>query len=177
MAPATSSPVVDLVGRDVELAAVTRAVADVRGGAGAALGVLGVAGIGKTGLLSALAEQADAAGLVVFDGRGAEHERDVPFGVVVDALGEHAPLTEATTAAERFRHHRAVRDLLERLAREHPLALVLDDLHWADEATLELVLHLLRRPRPCLLAFALRPACAPTGCSRSRAGRTCRWGR
>jgi predicted ATPase len=37
--------------------------------------------------------------------------------------------------------------------------LLLDDLHWADEASLEFVMHLLRRPprAPCLLMFALRP--------------------
>ena len=62
-------------------------------------------------------------------------------------------------AAERFRHHRALRALLELLARERPVALLLDDLHWADEASLEFVLHLLRRPprAACLLVFALRP--------------------
>ena len=47
--------------------------------------------------------------------------------------------------AERFRRHREVAASLERLA---PVALLLDDLHWADEASLELVLHLLRRPVP-----------------------------
>jgi DNA-binding CsgD family transcriptional regulator len=50
--------------------------------------------------------------------------------------------------------------LVELLGRERPVALVLDDLHWADEASVEFVLHLLRRtPRvPHLLLFALRPA-------------------
>ena len=33
---------------------------------------------------------------------------------------------------ERYRSHRAVRELLERLAPTSPLVLVLDDLHWAD---------------------------------------------
>ena len=70
-----------------------------------------------------------------------------------------APGAAAAGAAERFRYHRAVRALLELLARERPVALLLDDLHWADEASVELVLHLLRRPPrgPHLLAFALRP--------------------
>ena len=49
--------------------------------------------------------------------------------------------------------------MLELLGRERPLALLLDDLHWADDASLELVLHLLRRPPrvPHLLVFAARP--------------------
>ena len=63
-------------------------------------------------------------------------------------------------AGERYRSHRALRALIEMLGRERPVALLLDDLHWADDASIELVLHLLRRPAraPHLLAFALRPA-------------------
>jgi hypothetical protein len=122
----------------------------------------------------------------VLDGRAAEHERDVPFGLVVDALDDHvatlhprriesvgadlaAVLPSAAAncdappavpgAGERYRSHRALRGLLEMLGRERPVALLLDDLHWADDASVELVLHLLRRPAraPHLLAFALRP--------------------
>ena len=51
-----------------------------------------------------------------------------------------------STPAERFRTHRAVRDLLERLAAVRPLVLLLDDLHWSDSASLELVAHLVRNP-------------------------------
>ena len=51
-----------------------------------------------------------------------------------------------TTAAERFRAHHALRDLIERLAGPQPMVLVLEDLHWADGASIELVSHLLRRP-------------------------------
>jgi hypothetical protein len=122
---------------------------------------------------------------VVLEGTAAEHERDVPFGVVIDALDEHvstlhprrvealgpdlgavlpaasigAPATGAAGASECFRYHRALRSLIELLGRARPVALLLDDLHWADEASVELVLHLLRRPprAPHLLAFALRP--------------------
>jgi hypothetical protein len=93
----------------------------------------------------------------VLGGAAAEHERDVPFGLVVDALDDHvaglhprriATLTAASprccprspqarspprrrpaeTPAERFLLHRALRGLLELLARERPVALVLDDL-------------------------------------------------
>jgi ATP/maltotriose-dependent transcriptional regulator MalT len=64
-----------------------------------------------------------------------------------------------TVVGERFRMYRAVRELLERLAAQHPVILVLDDLHWADDASLELVSHLLRRPpdAPVLLVGAFRP--------------------
>ena len=52
-----------------------------------------------------------------------------------------------------------MRELLERLAGTQPLVLVLEDLHWADGASLELVAHLLRRPpdAPLLLAGSYRP--------------------
>lgn len=39
----------------------------------------------------------------------------------------------------------AVRDVLERTAARQPLVLLLDDLHWADEATLDLLRHLTER--------------------------------
>jgi tetratricopeptide (TPR) repeat protein len=51
-----------------------------------------------------------------------------------------------STPAERFRAHHAVRELIERLAARQPLLLELDDLHWSDGASLELIGHLLRRP-------------------------------
>ena len=182
------SDVVELLGRETELATLELSVQQARTEA-SAVGVLGEAGIGKSALLGALRERAGAQGMLVLEGRAAEHERDVPFGLVVDALDDHvaslhprrieavgpdlaavlpaaaAVRTDgsgepaaAAGAAERFRYHRAVRGLLELLGRERPVALLLDDLHWADDASVELVLHLLRRPprAPLLLAFALR---------------------
>ena len=64
---------------------------------------------------------------------------------------------------ERYRSHRAVRALLEHLALTRPLVLVLDDMHWADSASVELLGALLRRPpaAPVLTAFALRPRQTP----------------
>ena len=70
---------------------------------------------------------------------------------------------EPSQADERFRAHRAVQRLIERLAASRPVILVLDDLHWADEASVELLSHLLRRrpaKRVCLV-YALRPGQAP----------------
>jgi ATP/maltotriose-dependent transcriptional regulator MalT len=60
---------------------------------------------------------------------------------------------------ERHRTHVAVRRLLERLAARQPLALLLDDLHWADHGSVELLASIVRRrpAGPLLLALAHRP--------------------
>ncbi len=56
-----------------------------------------------------------------------------------------------------------MRALLEELAAAQPLVLILDDLHWADDGTAELLDHLLRHPPrgPVLLALAHRPRQTP----------------
>ena len=62
-------------------------------------------------------------------------------------------------AAERYRLHRAIRAQLDILAEPAGLVLILDDLHWCDDGSAELLAHLLRHPPagPVLLAFAYRP--------------------
>lgn len=74
-----------------------------------------------------------------------------------------APIHEPVTVlqAERYRIHRAVRSLLDALGvTAPPLLLILDDLHWADEASAELFAHLLTHPpsRRVLIATAYRPS-------------------
>jgi ATP/maltotriose-dependent transcriptional regulator MalT len=73
--------------------------------------------------------------------------------------GAAAATAEAPAEGERFRAHRAVRSLLELLAARSPVVLVVDDLHWADEASAELLAYLVRRPPrgPVVLALAHRP--------------------
>ena len=60
---------------------------------------------------------------------------------------------------ERYRSHRAVCTLLETLAQAQPVVLVLDDVHWADPASVELLGALLHRPPAAhvLIALAVRP--------------------
>ena len=64
---------------------------------------------------------------------------------------------------ERYRTHRAVRELLGVLAATQPLVLILDDLHWADSGSIELLGALLRSPPSgaVLLAMATRPQQTP----------------
>ena len=153
--------------------------------------VSGEPGIGKTRLLGELAERAAERRYPVFVGRGAELERELPFAVWIDALDDHVaslgaprlesllgervaelarvlPSAAADLAAgglqdERFHAYRAMRALLQQLALRNPLVLLLDDVHWADEASLELIAHLLRRPprAPVLIALAFRAGQVP----------------
>jgi ATP/maltotriose-dependent transcriptional regulator MalT len=177
-----------LVGRAGELDSLARALAELDQGRSVATLLVGEPGIGKTRLLTEFGARADAEGHLVLSGSASELERDLPFSLFVDALDEYVrgvdprlvqPLEDdvrtelahvfpsLTTLAggrpsalqhERYRSHRAVRALLEQLASTQPLVLLLDDLHWADPASVELLGALLRRPpsAPVLLALASR---------------------
>ncbi|GAB3983081.1 hypothetical protein GCM10029978_088570 [Actinoallomurus acanthiterrae] len=73
------------------------------------------------------------------------------------ASGDVETLAPATG---RYHLYRAVRRLLEELAGPDGLVLILDDVHWADESTVELLDHLARHPPRgrLLAAVAYRPA-------------------
>ena len=168
-----------LVGRDLELRTVDRAL-DRFVRRSRTLAVKGELGTGKSSLLDELAERAESRGHRAVAGRAVAGERDVPFGLFVDALedvliaagprrldriaaGAAAGVESVFPALERagapgdFQAHRAIRALLGRLAAELPLVLCLDDVHDADPASQALLVHLLRRPpaAPVLLAVTL----------------------
>jgi DNA-binding SARP family transcriptional activator/tetratricopeptide (TPR) repeat protein len=85
------------------------------------------------------------------------------LGAVFPALWDDRPAA-GPMRAERYWLHRAVRSLLEAMAGDgRGLVLSLDDLHWADDATTELIDHLIRHPpkAPLLLALAHRPRQIP----------------
>ena len=122
-----------------------------------------------------------SAGHLVLSGSAAEFERDLPYGVWVDALDAYVASQEldaeladlagvlpslrpaSRAGDERHRAHRAVRRLLELIAERKPLVLVLDDLHWSDAASVELIAALLRRGMAArvLLALGYRTGQAP----------------
>src|SRR5918995_7342116 len=165
-----------LVGRAAEIGAFDRLLSELESGRSATIELVGEPGIGKTRLLAELAARADERGQLVLYGSASELERDLPFWVFVDALDEYVqgleprrlealdddvraelalvlpalsrfgPARETAFQHERYRSHRAVRELLERLTASGPLVLVLDDLHWADAGSVELLGALLRRP-------------------------------
>ncbi|HEY8582813.1 MAG TPA: ATP-binding protein, partial [Capillimicrobium sp.] len=173
--------------RGAELRALRAAAAQARAGTGATVLVEGPAGIGKSRLLATLRAEAPAGGLAVRQARGAQLERDYPFGVVRQLL---APALEGRSSGERDRllagpveparalfeapgravAAEAVDDgydvlhalwlLVARLAEaDGPLALLLDDAHWADTPSLRFAVFLAHRvdALPVLLALAGRP--------------------
>jgi ATP/maltotriose-dependent transcriptional regulator MalT len=60
----------------------------------------------------------------------------------------------------RYRLHRTIRRLLDELAEEPGLVVILDDLHWADDSSIDVLDHLVRHPphAPVLMVAAFRPA-------------------
>ncbi len=85
-------------------------------------------------------------------------ELSAELGRVLPSLGREEGSAGAI-ADERYRAHRAVSRLLASVAGDRPLVLVLDDLHWSDGASVELIGALLRRApaAPVLLALGFRP--------------------
>ncbi len=182
-----------LVGRADALALLDDAGNGLVRGEWQAVELVGEPGIGKTRLLAELATRASGREQLVLSGVASELHRDVPFWVFIDALddylrgldprlldlldvGVRTELGNVFPALspegrdpvrqhERYRTHRAVRDLLERLTATGPLVLLLDDLHWADPASIELLGSLLRRPPDAgvLVAVAARPGRLPPG--------------
>ena len=167
-----------LVGRVQERAAIAAALAALRARSGGVLAFEGEAGIGKSRLLAHLV--AGAEGCLVLEARASEFEADLPYALFTEALDRHvderriAPADPAALAAvlpslasepapaDRHRTHRALRDLLERVA-TRPLVLVFDDVHWADPASVDALAALIRRPpsAPVLLALAAREGQVP----------------
>ena len=74
------------------------ALDELRAGTTACLAVEGEPGIGKTRLLAELRGRAEARGHLVLAGSAAEFERDLPFGVWVDALDAYVASQELDAA-------------------------------------------------------------------------------
>jgi DNA-binding SARP family transcriptional activator len=130
-----------------------------RGGVGVTL-VVGEPGIGKSRLAAQFAAEVHAGGAAVLAGR-AEREFAQPFGPIVEALGAQTVELRGHPDgyAGRLRLHGDLVTALEHSAAGRPLLLVLDDLHWADSATLGFLRHLTGRGAavPVLVLATARP--------------------
>lgn len=163
----------EVVGRDAELATAAQLALSVASGKAATLLVGGEPGIGKTALLTRAADTARREGLHVLRADCVRLEMRRPFGPFVDALSALARGSALVARAlavsardegtstpdyDRYRAHTAMEHAIADLAAERPTALLIEDLHWADDASLELFSLLSRRiTGRILLAATYRP--------------------
>lgn len=172
-----------LIARDDEAARLHAALDRAIAGTGSLVLLSGDAGVGKTALTTAVADSADVA---VLRGAAAQTRTEphgplvaalrsylhaVPDGldscgplrshlaVVLPELGEQAPDGDRATLFEAFRC------ALVTISRRGPALIVLDDLHWSDEATLDLLAALggSLKELPILVIAAYRSDELPRG--------------
>lgn len=152
-----------LVGRSSELELLTELLTATSRGEGSIALVEGEPGIGKTRLVQEAIRFARTLSLAVHSATAEELERDRPFGLVADALelrpsagdpdrarigrllvppdeDRGASAASSSNPDLRFAIVESIVGLVDRLASDAPMALILEDVHWADPSTL-LTLH------------------------------------
>src|SRR5438270_2787750 len=153
------------------------------GDGGAAL-VVGEAGIGKSRLVNEFARRAAEDGTLVLVGECVDlAEAELPYAPVVAALravvrersepelvklfgaargelarllpelGDPGPSVQASLGQTRL--FELLLGVLSRLGQEQPVALVIEDVHWADSASLDLLAFLVRNQRSERLAIVI----------------------
>jgi DNA-binding CsgD family transcriptional regulator/tetratricopeptide (TPR) repeat protein len=175
-----------LLEREKELDAATAALERARSGEGGVLVLHGPAGIGKTRLLDEMRAMAGAQGMRVLNARASQLETGFPFGVarqlcepvlagasqaeaeelLSGAAGLARPLLgldgSETTDGEGsdFSAMHGLHWLVANLAERGPLALLVDDGHWADPDSLRFLAYLGSRidGLPVLIATTVRTA-------------------
>jgi DNA-binding CsgD family transcriptional regulator/tetratricopeptide (TPR) repeat protein len=137
------------VGRTEELRQLIVALEAVVGGSSATVFVGGDAGIGKSRLVAELGKRASAAGAAVFTGQCLD---------VVEGAAPYAPVHEVLAQiGERgdSRPAEALPSALREVTAERPAMLVIEDVHWADRSTRDLLTVLAAGPElPRLLLVA-----------------------
>jgi DNA-binding NarL/FixJ family response regulator len=171
------------VGRDRELAAVRAELDRVRRGEPRVVLIEGPPGIGKSALIDHIL--ADHADLTILRATGEQWEAFVAYGVV-DQLMRSAGISRAKLLAGRGRSlpteepvgiGSQVLEAIEDLEPKAPVALVIDDAHWADLDSLRALLFVVRRMVGIrvLVLFAVRSEDAdrvPEGLRRQATGTT-----
>ncbi|MGV9365578.1 ATP-binding protein [Amycolatopsis sp. NPDC003731] len=164
-----------LIGRDGELSRLANWVHDVAAGRGRAVLVDGEPGIGKSALVQAACAVAAQSGCQIFRGAGDELGQALPLLPILDALritgsapdprrGAIAGLLRGDTARGKGADLAAAAaeqllTLVDELCQTGPVVLVVDELQWADRATVAVWGRLARSVRqlPLLLIGVLRP--------------------
>ncbi|MCC7023975.1 MAG: AAA family ATPase, partial [Thermomicrobiales bacterium] len=159
-----------LVGRAAEQVVLREELAAASSGHGRVILLGGEAGIGKTTLAQDLCREAHARAAVILTGHCYDHTNTPPYGAWLDLFADYpddpafpAPpdafagglLKPVPDQAALFAD---VRRFFAALATERPALVLLEDLHWADAGTLELLRHISRQMRrwPMLLVGTYR---------------------
>jgi predicted ATPase len=175
-----------MVGREPHLAALRHCLDTALAGKGQTILVSGEAGIGKSRLVGEAAVSARDRGMHVLTGQCFEPDRTLPYGPwrdlirnsllgqpwAGDILTEVAPdlgglvpgVAGGANANQEPNKHRvdhALARLIDAVAIQSPLFLVIEDVHWSDEASLDLLVQLARRQRrgtvcPVMLVVTFR---------------------
>jgi len=146
-----------LVGREREQTALRAHLAAALAGQGSLVLVGGEAGIGKTSLAEALCRETMEQGMRVLVGRCYDLTETPPYGPWVALLSQYRALDDAPPLPTAFAQpgtmgevanqmalFQQVQAFFTRLSAQQPLVLLLDDLHWADPASLDLLRFLAR---------------------------------
>lgn len=151
----------DFIGRTEELAFLRRELDEARAGNCRFVPISGEAGIGKSRLVAELGTLAAACGARFAIGRSMEIVQ-APYGPVRDALRALAGIdglldgaTRSTAGERKEEFFQAIAARLRGLAEREALVLVLEDVHSADDATLDLAAYLLERLDRVALLFVL----------------------
>ncbi len=163
-----------LTGRERELAVIDGLLARLDEGGGAML-LRGAAGIGKSALLEEAQQRASERGITILKTAGVPSERQMAFAGLHRLLRPYnariaelpAPQAAALASAfgaggvrapDLFLIALAALDLLAEAAADAPLLLAVEDAHWLDPDTCEVLAFVARRVdlEPIALLFALR---------------------
>ena len=143
--------------RDAELAVLAAAVHDAAGGHGSVVLISGEAGIGKSSLVEAVRAQLPAEGrlLIGYCDDLATPRTLGPFRDLAGSVGTELSRAVAD-GSDRDRLLAALRAELDWA--DHPAVLVVEDVHWADDATLDALRYLVRRiaALPAVLVLTYR---------------------
>jgi DNA-binding CsgD family transcriptional regulator len=170
-----------LVGRLAELTVLEEAIGRAAAGSVQIVAISGEGGIGKSRLASEGLQRAGARGFWTLESAAGRLQRDLSYAPIVEALRPlvaEAALVDGLSdlarlfdglrvpplvalgdpGLERTRMFEAIRVLIERASNRMPIAILIDDVHWADSGSLALLHYVVRgltRQR-CLLLLTCR---------------------
>jgi ATP/maltotriose-dependent transcriptional regulator MalT len=147
-----------LVGREREQSVLRQALDNMLAVHGSLVLVSGEAGIGKTTLVEWLAGEAEDLGCLVLRGGCYDLTTTPPYGPWLEILeryepGDHLPLVPPFVAnaddlagvGSQRTLFTATREFFREIAAQRPLLLVLEDLHWGDQTSIDLLLFFSRQ--------------------------------